>query len=96
MDSKITIGIFMLLLASGFIFISYDKADDGVKLMSEDDYEEIEYDLTEEDIREMEEHFKEGIKNQLPIEQQIEELKRVEIKLYGKEISDYDAIRNKQ
>lgn len=43
MDKKITIGIFMLLLASGFIFLSYDKDDADVKLMSEDDYEEIDY-----------------------------------------------------
>lgn len=32
----------MLLLASGFIFVSYDRADDGVILMSDDDYKDYE------------------------------------------------------
>ena len=35
------IGIVVLLLASGFVFYSYDRSDDGVKLMSDDDYKDM-------------------------------------------------------
>ncbi len=52
--------------------------------------------LTKEEIEEIEKGYQRALKNQLPIEEQIEELRRVEIKLYGKEISDFEAIRNNQ
>lgn len=40
MKYAITIGMVMLLLASGFIFVSGDRTDDGVKILNDD---EIEY-----------------------------------------------------
>lgn len=43
MKTVITIGIIMLMLASGFIILSYDRSDDGVKILNDDDYEEIGY-----------------------------------------------------
>lgn len=39
MNNKVTIGIVVFfLVCSGFTMYSYDRADDGIKLMSEDDY----------------------------------------------------------
>lgn len=40
--SVITISIVMLMIASGFILFSYDRSDDGVKILNDDDYEEEE------------------------------------------------------
>ncbi len=48
MKSSITIGmimlmgIVMLILALGFIIYSYDKADGDVKILNDDNFEEIE------------------------------------------------------
>lgn len=42
MSNKITVGILMLMLASGLVFISWDRDSDKVRLMSEDDYIEAE------------------------------------------------------
>jgi len=39
----ITISMIMLMLVSGFYFFNYDRADDGVKILNDDDYEEIRY-----------------------------------------------------
>ena len=41
MDSKFAVAIIMLMLASGCFLIAYDRSDGGVKLMSDDDYNEL-------------------------------------------------------
>jgi hypothetical protein len=41
MKSGIKIGI-LLLLVSGFVFVSYDKSFNNIKLMSDDDYKDYE------------------------------------------------------
>ena len=38
----IAVAILTLMLSSGFIFSTYDVADDGVKILSDDDYDEME------------------------------------------------------
>ncbi len=38
----LAIGIIMLMLASGFIVYNYDSTDDGVKILNDDDYKNIE------------------------------------------------------
>ncbi len=38
MKNIVAIGLLMILLSSGFVFATYDRSDEGVKLMSEDDY----------------------------------------------------------
>ena len=43
MKSIIPIVMITLLLASGFIIYFYNWADDGVKILNDDDYEEIKY-----------------------------------------------------
>ncbi len=43
MKSIIPIVIITLLLASGFIILSYDRSDHGVKILNDDDYEEETY-----------------------------------------------------
>ncbi len=43
MKVSITMGILMLMLASGFVILSYDRADGGVKILNEDDYADIKY-----------------------------------------------------
>lgn len=42
----ILIATLLLMLSSGFVFASYDVADDGIKIMSDDDYK-IYYDENE-------------------------------------------------
>ena len=44
MGKIIIVGILLLMLASGFTLVSIDRADDGVKIMSDDDYKEIDGD----------------------------------------------------
>ncbi len=41
MKTAITIGIVMLMLASGFIIFNYDRDDHGMKILNDDDYKEI-------------------------------------------------------
>ena len=43
MKTAITISMIMLMLASGFIFFNYDRADGGMKILNDDDYKDIEY-----------------------------------------------------
>lgn len=38
MKTSITIGAVMLMLAFGFIIISYDRADEGIKILNDDDF----------------------------------------------------------
>lgn len=42
MKTSITIGIIMLMLASGFILFNYDRDDRGMKILNNDDYKDIE------------------------------------------------------
>lgn len=40
MKNIVKLGILVLLLTQGFIILSYDRSDDGVKILNEDDYNE--------------------------------------------------------
>lgn len=50
MKTLMSIGILMLLLASGFIFYSYDRSDGGVKILNYDDYKDINLDKRFEEV----------------------------------------------
>lgn len=85
MDKKVLIVLVLgLFLVGGVWFVYEDNIQKTNKI--------TDHGLTEEDIIEIEEHFRKLIENQPSIDDQIAELRRVEIKLYGKEVSDYDAI----
>ncbi len=81
----VVIGVLIILI--GILLINIGTNDNSVEVNHDS--------ITQEDIDKAEELFKKGSENQLPIEEQIEELRRIELKLYGKEISDYDSIRDK-
>ena len=49
MKTIIVVSLIMLMLASGFILISNDRSDDGVKLLSDDDYKDIDMEIKFED-----------------------------------------------
>ena len=38
MKTSISSGIIMLMLAAGFVIVSYDRADYGIKILNDDDF----------------------------------------------------------
>lgn len=43
MKVPITIGVLIIMITSGFVIASYDRTDDGVKILNEDNYEDKDY-----------------------------------------------------
>ena len=41
MKNLISLGIVMLMLAAGFTITFYDRADDGIKILNDDDFKDI-------------------------------------------------------
>lgn len=48
----IAVAILTLMLSSGFVLVTYDRADEGVKILSDDDYVEMEQELVAPSITE--------------------------------------------
>lgn len=76
MKVSITIGVLMLMLASGFVFLSYDRSDSDIKLMSDDDYIDADYSLTKQEIEEVERRTVQVISKKSLAEQR-EELNKI-------------------